>query len=463
MAKSPIDVIMERLDAVEKNGARLVQSVQQAQGQRDAFAGRDHNAITKAMLASGGRNVLVGADGASHAHIVNLDGAPTGGRCKALGLEKYWRAMYAEHRDAKPEVAKACWDFKNDGPPDKFLEGKGDSDPNAFRPVNKRWGKQKASLAESGGATGGYTVPTQFYADLLRLMAEKAFVRERCTVLPMQSQSLLVPALTQSSTTFARGQSQFFGGVYMTWTPEAVTMTETDPVFREIELVARALTFVTVASNQLLQDNAVALDTMLTTVFQEACAWSYDYYILQGGLSAAEPQGVITAPGAVSVTRNTTGSIKFADITNMLAHLYTQSWDNACWIANPSVIPLLMQMTNGAAASPFLTWLNPTPNNDQGGPIAQKIPAILCGLPIFWSEKASYVGTKGDIMLCDFSKYLVGDRLAIQVEVSPHVYFLKNQMVWRVVTRWDGQPWQNLPITLADQTWTVSPFVQLAT
>jgi HK97 family phage major capsid protein len=290
-------------------------------------------------------------------------------------------------------------------------------------------------------------------------MAEKAFVRDRCTVLPMQSRSMLIPALKQSSSTFQRGQSQFFGGVVMSWTPEANVIAESDAVFREVELVARDLTFVSVASNQLLQDNAVALDTLLTTMFQEVCAWSYDYYILQGQY-ANEPIGVINAPGTYAYSRNTANSVLLPDIANMLSHLYTQSWDNACWIANPSVIPQLITMTNNASNAPFLTWLNPAPGTGDG-PIAQKIPAMLAGLPIFWSEKASYLGSRGDLILADFSKYILGDRLAIQVEVSPHIRFPQNQMMWRVIVRWDGTPWQDAPITLADQTQMVSPMVTL--
>ena len=149
------------------------------------------------------------------------------------------------------------------------------------------------------------------------------------------------------------------------------------------------------------------------------------------------------------------------DIANMMAHLYTQSWDNACWVANPSIIPELMQMTTVAQANQFLLWLNPAGGSQSEGPMARALPATLCGLPIFWSEKASYLGSRGDISLVDLSKYLVGDRLAIQVEVSPHVRFTQNQMVWRVIVRWDGTPWQDLPITLADQTWQVSPMVTL--
>lgn len=408
--------------------------------------------VRKAFMgAGGGRRVLVGADGADTFNLVNLDGAFAGGRAKSLGLCDHWRAMYVA-KGGDPAVAG--WGSR-DGNPVEVLEKGG------FKHANQKWGKQKAALAEGSGYTGGYTVPVQFYADLLRLMAEKAFIRERCTVLPMQSRSMMVPALKQSSTTFARGQSQFFGGVVMSWTPEGATIAESDPVFREIELVARDLVFYTVASNQLLQDNAVALDTLLTTIFQEACAWSYDYYIIQGGASAAEPIGVVNAPGTYLQSRTAANQILMPDVVNMLSHLYTQSWDNACWVASQSIIPQLMQMTNNASNSPFLTWLNPAPYSGDGGPMAQRIPAMLCGIPIFWSEKASYLGQKGDLILADFSKYLVGDRLSIQIEVSPHVKFLTNQMVWRVIVRWDGTPWQDSPVTLADRTWQVSPMVCL--
>src|SRR5271165_3994486 len=408
----------------------------------------------------GNRNVIVGVDGADELGILDMPSIALPSRQqKRSRLDKSWRAMVA----ANPEMANKFgheWNAKNDGDPREWLMKPQYGPKSEFLPVNKAWGKQKASLAEGAGFSGGYTVPTQFYADLLRLMAEKAFVRDRCTVLPMQSRSLLVPALKQSSTTFARGQSQFFGGIVMSWTPEQVVLNESDPVFREIELVARDLTFVTVASNQLLQDNAVALDTLLTTLFQEAVAWSYDYYILQGKL-ANEPQGIVTAPGSYIYSRTNNGSVTVTDIITMLSHLYTQSWDNACFIANPGLIPIIGTLTQGTGGN-FFAWLNPTPNQQSNeGPLAQKMPAILAGLPIFWSEKASAVGQQGDLILADYSKYLLGDRLAIQIEVSPHVRFTQNQMMWRIVIRWDGTPWQDSPITLADATWQVSPMVIL--
>ena len=406
----------------------------------------------------GNRNVLVGHDGADTLSVLDVPSLGLGRSSRNLRLEKSWAAMVAAN-PATADKFSHGWNRSADGDAREWLMKPQYGPRSEFLPVNKAWGKQKASLAEGAGFTGGYTVPVQFYADLLRLMAEKSFIRDRCTVLPMQSRTLMVPALKQSSTVFTRGQSQFFGGIVMSWTPEAVVLNESDPVFREIELVARDLTFVTVASNQLLQDNAVALDTLLTTLFQEAVAWSYDYYILQGKL-ANEPQGVVTAPGAYLYPR--TGSpVNVTDIITMLSHLYTQSWDNACFVGNPGLIPTIGTLTQGTGGN-FFAWMNPTPNQQSNeGPLAQKMPAILAGLPIFWSEKTSAAGQTGDLILADFSKYLIGDRLAIQIEVSPHIRFSQNQMMWRIIVRWDGTPWQDAPITLADQVWQVSPLVVL--
>jgi len=85
----------------------------------------------------------------------------------------------------------------------------------------------------------------------------------------------------------------------------------------------------------------------------------------------------------------------------------------------------------------------------------------LFGRPLFFTEKVPALGTKGNANLIDASKYLVGDRMAVQIEASPHVKFLTNQLVWRIVARWDGAPWLKLPITLADGAYKVSPFVTL--
>src|SRR5579875_1841390 len=80
----------------------------------------------------------------------------------------------------------------------------------------------KAALGESSGATGGYTVPPEFFEQIMTICSERAFV------VPMASASLQIPYL-DITTTQSAGVSPFFGGVQMTWTAEAQTRTETEP------------------------------------------------------------------------------------------------------------------------------------------------------------------------------------------------------------------------------------------
>ena len=81
-------------------------------------------------------------------------------------------------------------------------------------------------------------------------------VRPRATVIPMTSRSLQVPYLDVTNTPNA-GDTAFFGGLVGRWTEEASTLNETEPTFRQLELVAHELSGYSLMSNALLADNAI--------------------------------------------------------------------------------------------------------------------------------------------------------------------------------------------------------------
>ena len=160
--------------------------------------------------------------------------------------------------------------------------------------------RTKAALAEASGVTGGYTVPTEFYQQLMVLMAEESFIRPRAFVQPMGSATLQIPYL-DVTTAQSAGVSPFFGGVQMYWTAEAQTRTETEPLFKQLELKAWELSGYSVSSNVLLQDSAIGLEKFLLTLFAKAIAWFEEYAFLQG-TGVGKPQGILNAPATVSVT-----------------------------------------------------------------------------------------------------------------------------------------------------------------
>lgn len=324
---------------------------------------------------------------------------------------------------------------------------------------------RKTALAEGSGLTGGYIVPPQFMNELLTIAAEDAFIEPRAKVLPMTSRTAQWPTL-DITTVPAGGTSPYFGGILGSWQPEAATINETEPQFKQSEWTAWDLVLYTLSSNQLLADNGIGLDALLTQLFGAAMTFYKELAFLQGkGAGSSMPLGVLNAPATYVQNRTTSNKFLYPDAAAMMSHLQIRSWKDACWVMHQSVLPQLLLMHDYTGASNVgnrLVWVNPVMPGDVG-PAASAMPnAFLNGLPLFFTEKVPALGTKGDVMLIDWSRYVIGMRLDIQIDVSPHYQFRNNQLAWRVVCRLDGRPWLSGPIV--DQSgWTISPFIVLNT
>src|SRR5262249_50743392 len=150
---------------------------------------------------------------------------------------------------------------------------------------------------------------------------------------PMASATSQFPYL-DITTAQTAGNSPFFGGVIARWTAEAQNRTETEPQFKLMELKAWELSGYTVSSNVLLQDSAVGLDKLLTTLFGLAVAWYEDFAFLQGN-GVGKPQGIKEAGASIAVARNTPSHVYFADVAKMQSRLLPASWDRAIWTFSP--------------------------------------------------------------------------------------------------------------------------------
>lgn len=321
--------------------------------------------------------------------------------------------------------------------------------------------RRKTALAEGQGQTGGYTIPPQFLTEILTIGAEDGFIEGRCKQIPMNAREAQFPML-DITTAQATGTTPYYGGVYFQWQPEAATYAQTQPAFRQSTWTAWDLVGTTVSSNQLLADNGIGLDALLTQLFGQAIVWYKEYAFLNGtGAGNSMPLGILNAGATIQQTRVTPGHFKLADAAAMLSHLQIRSWESATWIMHQSLIPDLIQMVDNTSSN-RLVWMSPVGNSSSMGPAAMKLPsAFLNGLPIFFTEKLPSIGNPGCVCLVDWSRYVIGNRMDMQIDVSPYTLFQTNQLMWRVITRCDGKPWQNGPITDA-QGWTISPFITLA-
>jgi len=307
--------------------------------------------------------------------------------------------------------------------------------------------QEHKDLLEQTGASGGFLVPVEFRPELLGVVYEANPIRQRATVIRMSRRQLAMPTLDQTGTT--AGQTRQHGGIVASWTEEGVAKSETQPAFRQINLVAHKLVCYTEASDELLADEAVGLVSFLQGQmgFAGAIRWEEEYCFLQG-TGAGQPLGVLNAGVTITVARAVAGQINLADIFNMVS---VHHGDTPVWHISRGAMPQLLNL-NGPAANPSYVFI---PNARDG------MPGTLFGFPIMWTEKLPRLGQPGDILLADWSYYLIGDRQATTIDSSMHYRFQYDLTAWRAVHRVDGQPWLSAPLTLADGVTQISPFVIL--
>lgn len=306
---------------------------------------------------------------------------------------------------------------------------------------------ERKDLVENIGADGGFLVPQQYVEQLFMLSAFGKYVRERALVIPMRGRQIIIPTLDQTGTSTDR--SNLYGGVKLTWTEEATEKTETQPAFRQATLIAHKLAAVTQVSDELLADSFMSIETLLARLFSEATMNEHDWAFIQG-TGAGMPLGIanVGSGATIAVPRAVANAISIADVFNMLTNFTGQS---PIWLAHQSTMPEILGLA-GPAANPSYVWID---NAREG------VPMTLFGYPIYFTENCPTLGQRGDLILADWSKYVIGLRQDVTVDASMHYAFVDDVTTWRAVSRIDGRPWLSAPLTLRDGTTEVSPFVVL--
>ena len=300
-------------------------------------------------------------------------------------------------------------------------------------------------LSSGTDAAGGYLVPSEHLAQLMRLSVEREVVRPRAFVVPATSDQLLVPRIDETT----RAAGAVHGAVDAVWTAEGATISEADPTFGELPMTINKLALRTVVPNELMDDSNPALATILPRLFSDAVRFALDSAFLTGN-GVGRPLGAFHAVNGAMVTvqRAVASQIAWGDIEGMYERLLPESTSTAVWIANQSVIPQLFSMVVGNA-----------PIFVQAG--AATAPPTLLGLPLIFSEHMSALGTAGDLVLVDLQKYVIADRAQLNIRVSEHEKFSEDKTVIRGTLRIDGRPWMASALTPANGGSTVSAYIRL--
>ena len=168
------------------------------------------------------------------------------------------------------------------------------------------------------------------------------------------------------------------------------------------------------------------------------------------GTGTGEFVGVLNAPATVVQAKESgqaANTVVFENVINMRSRNW--GFGNSVWLAAHDTMPQLAAMNDGT-------------NHIYLPSVRDDVPETLLGRPIFYSEFVPKLGTKGDIILGNWSQYLMGMLQGAQSAESVHVRFDSHERAFKFWMRNDGQPWWRTALTPKNAGPTLSPFVSLA-
>jgi HK97 family phage major capsid protein len=291
------------------------------------------------------------------------------------------------------------------------------------------------AMTEGTGSQGGFLVPDEFEATVMRLVEDFGIIRKLSTVLPMGSDTLRVPRLATTVTVSFPG--------------EATAATASDPVFAEAVLSAKTCIGITTMSNEFLADANVNVIDIIAQLFAEAIAGAED---TQGLVGTGSPfTGVLNNAG-VTVLTPAAGNSTFTlcstpdNFRDLIAQVKPWALQNAAFIMHRAIWSILQQKKASTGGDYFVSVANPVVQGDNlvtGSNFGLKVAGYIWGFPVYLSDKmpnTTAVSTKY-VIFGNLKNALLGDRSGIAVDISKDAtvstsnMFERNMSAVRVIRR----------------------------
>ena len=199
----------------------------------------------------------------------------------------------------------------------------------------------KENLSEGTTTAGGFLVPDEFKAEILRLAPTYGVIRKNCRIIPMMSDIVYIPAAGSTD------QSAI-------WTNEAAQIKQTNPNFRQVALSINKLAAIPKVTNELLADANVDTIQYLAELISEAFAKEEDN---QGFLGSGSPfTGVIQCTGTPSRAQaggTSVASLSYSDLIAATGDIYDNALSNAKFYFHRSMIAHIRSLITSAGAPIF--------------------------------------------------------------------------------------------------------------
>ena len=230
-------------------------------------------------------------------------------------------------------------------------------------------------------------------------------------------------------------------------TAEGVASTVSQPTIKTLTFTLEKLTYAFKATEEALEDAAALVDEVRFEV-PEHFAKVLEDGIING--DGGELEGIVDHAETVSVAPEAgqTAALVAENIDKM--YVSAKSPAKSVWIMSRSAYAAVQGLESSQGERLFQ------------GPagLGATVFGNLKGLPILVSDYCAAVGTAGDILLADLSRFMLVTKGGMKMASSAHVDFLEGLTTFRFSYRVAGQP-VGLKLNAGDGT-EIGDFVQLS-
>lgn len=309
-----------------------------------------------------------------------------------------------------------------------FVAGSGKSDPR----LDDCYTEYRSEQSMGTGSKGGFMVPSQLLMQAQVKAAAQPLVRPRATVIPAGTPpdaEILVNSLDQNPN--AAGTQQVFGGVAVYKIEEGGEKTETDFNLIQISLKPAEIAARIPLTDKLLRNWTAGASLASTLLVNAIASFEDTQFLLGNGIGG--PEGVIPANYSYKVNRAVANQIAFADIKKMYAR-FLGNPANAVWAASYAAYEYMLNMVTDGSGNTNIIRVDAT------GAVS------MYGIPVVRHPRLSALGTRGDLILADFSEYLIKDGSGPIVEFGyASGQWERNKQSIKVTFNVDGRGWLTKP------------------
>jgi HK97 family phage major capsid protein len=318
----------------------------------------------------------------------------------------------------------------------------------------KRWNdlQQKApsGMFEQSDPEGGVLIPREFSNQIYTRMVAQNLILQHLTPIPISGNTLSIPALKEDS----RADGLRGGGILGYWEGEAQQYIATKSRFRDVSLRLHKLTVLTFCTDELVNDSPIALQTFLLDKAPKEINFKINDAVING-TGNGMPLGMMASNSKITVpavTGQGAGTLVWKNILAMYKRVVAGQRGSMIWLYNQDAEDqlYLLYMPTGTAAGVAIF----RPNEAGTGFTLQGRPALVM-------EQCNTIGSEGDLIAFAPEGYVCITKGGIESFMSMHLRFDYDETAFKWRFRFDGQPYDNVPLTPYKGVNTVSSIVTL--